>query len=155
MRRSEREVTSEAEILAIISGCKVLRLGLVDDGKPYVVPLSFGYTMAGSELTIYLHCVQKGRKLAVLKKNPQVCIEMDRMTQLITGASGCDYSCNFESLIGDGQALILTDGAEKMTALNQIMKHQTGQDDFSFEPRIVAMTTVIAVTLQQYTVKRH
>ncbi|MBU4540518.1 pyridoxamine 5'-phosphate oxidase family protein [uncultured Acetobacterium sp.] len=155
MRRSEREVKNETEILEIVNGCKVLRLGMVDAGRPYVVPLNFGYTIAGAVITIYLHCAKKGRKLEVLAKNNKVCIEMDRMTQLITGESGCDYSCNFESLIGEGQAVILTDEAEKIKALNHIMKHQTGRDDFSFEQRIVAMTTVIAVALQQYSVKRH
>ena len=155
MRRSERQVKSEAEILEIINGCKVLRLGMVDAGRPYVVPLNFGYTMAGSVITIYLHCAKKGRKLDVLEKNNQVCIEMDRMTQLITGESGCDYSCNFESLIGEGQAVIITDVAEKIIALNHIMKHQSGRDDFSFEQRILAMTTVIAVTVLKYSVKRH
>jgi len=155
MRRSEREVKNETEILEIVNGCKVLRLGMVDAGRPYVVPLNFGYTIAGAVITIYLHCAKNGRKLEVLAKNNKVCIEMDRMTQLITGESGCDYSCNFESLIGEGQAVILTDEAEKIKALNHIMKHQTGRDDFSFEQRIVAMTTVIAVALQQYSVKRH
>lgn len=155
MRRAEREVTNQTEIIEIINQCKVLRLAMVDAGKPYVVPLSFGYEMEDAAITVYVHCAQNGRKLDVLKKNNQVCIEMDQMTKLITGATGCDYSCSYESLIGEGQAVIITDAAEKLKALSCIMKHQTGQDDFSFDGRVVTMTTLIAVKLQHYSAKRH
>ncbi|MFH0778167.1 MAG: pyridoxamine 5'-phosphate oxidase family protein [Candidatus Eisenbacteria bacterium] len=43
MRRSEREIRSRPEIDEIIRGSQVCRLGLALDGRPYVVPVSFGY----------------------------------------------------------------------------------------------------------------
>jgi nitroimidazol reductase NimA-like FMN-containing flavoprotein (pyridoxamine 5'-phosphate oxidase superfamily) len=42
MRRTEKEI-GRAEIDAIIRRSQVCRLGLSDQGEPYVVPLCFGY----------------------------------------------------------------------------------------------------------------
>lgn len=42
MRRTDREVAGETEIKAILDRAKVLHLGMVDGGRPYVVPLHYG-----------------------------------------------------------------------------------------------------------------
>jgi len=42
MRRKDREITDFNEIVQLISSMKVLRLGLIDDDFPYIVPLNFG-----------------------------------------------------------------------------------------------------------------
>ncbi|WKY44746.1 pyridoxamine 5'-phosphate oxidase family protein [Eubacteriaceae bacterium ES2] len=156
MRRAERQVTDFQEILAIINGCKVLRLGMVDDKVPYVVPMNFGYESDDNQsLLIYLHSAQKGRKLEMLESSRQVCVEMDRMIELTMGESGCDYSCLYESLIGWGQVEILEEPVEKSHGLQMIMKHQTGRDDFSFAEKVVAVTCVMQIRLDVFTVKRH
>lgn len=155
MRRSQREVKDENELREILDGCKVCRLGMVDGDKPYVVPMNFGYQMTGSELTFFLHCAKEGRKLSLLKKNNQVCLELDQMKELITGEKGCDYSCYYESFIGEGQAVLIEDAESKIAALNTIMKHQTGQDGFAYDQRVVDQTTLITVSLTSYAGKRH
>ena len=45
MRRRDREVTELNEIIHILDSGKVLHLGLVDQGKPYIVPVNYGYVM--------------------------------------------------------------------------------------------------------------
>ena len=45
MRRRDREVTELNEIIHILDSGKVLHLGLVDQGKPYIVPMNYGYVM--------------------------------------------------------------------------------------------------------------
>ena len=40
MRRRDREVTELNEIIHILDSGKVLHLGLVDQGKPYIVPVN-------------------------------------------------------------------------------------------------------------------
>ncbi len=155
MRRANREVKNKSELINIIEGCKTCRMGMIDDGKPYVVPLNFGYKIVDSVITIYLHSAKEGRKIEILTKNNTVCIEMDRMNELITGENGCDYSCYFESFIGEGQAVILENAEAKIDALNAIMKHQTGRDDFSYDLRVLDKTLIIAIELNHYTGKRH
>lgn len=155
MRRANREVKSKFELIKIIEGCKVCRVGMVDNGKPYVIPLNFGYKIVDSVITIYLHSAKEGRKIGALTKNSTVCIEMDRMNELITGENGCNYSCYFESFIGEGQAVFLENTESKINALNAIMKHQTGRDDFSYDLRVLDKTLIIAIELSHYTGKRH
>ena len=50
MRRTDREVKEFQEILGIINQCDTLRLGMVDQGEAYIVPVSFGYSGSGDFL---------------------------------------------------------------------------------------------------------
>ena len=50
MRRRDREVTDLNEIIHILDSGKVLHLGLVDQGKPYIVPMNYGYVMENDKL---------------------------------------------------------------------------------------------------------
>ncbi len=79
MTRRELEVTDMNEIIAILDKCKIVHLGLLDDGMPYIVPMNFGYTMEDGKLTLILHCGVKGYKLDVIAKNPVCCFEMEWM----------------------------------------------------------------------------
>ncbi|PID57865.1 hypothetical protein CSB45_06515 [candidate division KSB3 bacterium] len=73
MRRKDKEICDIQQIEAIITASTVCRLGLCLHGRPYVVPLNFGY----NDRTIYLHSAQKGKKLDILRQNPRVCVEFD------------------------------------------------------------------------------
>ena len=68
MRRKDREITDINEIVKIVSDCDVLHLGMSDNGIPYVVPVNFGFTCEGRELTFYVHCATSGKKIDILKK---------------------------------------------------------------------------------------
>ena len=56
MRRKEKEIKDTAEIEEILSKAFVCRLGLCDNGRPYVVPLCFGY----EDNALYIHCAKEG-----------------------------------------------------------------------------------------------
>lgn len=155
MEKSNREVRNQEELLEIINDCKVCRLGMVDNGMPYVIPMNFGYTLVESTITIYLHCANKGQKVEALEKNNRVCIEMDQMKELITGENGCDYSCYYESFIGMGNAIFIDDASEKAKAFDAIMKHQTGQDHFTYNDVVMAKTVIIKIPLSYYSGKKH
>jgi hypothetical protein len=43
MRRKDEEINDQSKIEAIIRSAGVCRLGLSDNGRPYIVPMSFGY----------------------------------------------------------------------------------------------------------------
>ena len=55
MRRKDREVTDSAKIDEIISSCDVCRLGFNDNGRVYIVPLSFGFENDGGRRIFYFH----------------------------------------------------------------------------------------------------
>ncbi len=72
MRRSDREITDEKKIAEILDTAKILHLGMVDGGRPYVLPLHYGYEFADGALVFYMHGAKEGRKLEVLRTNPAV-----------------------------------------------------------------------------------
>jgi len=125
MRRRDREVTDPEQIKKILAPIKTCHLAMVDGGKPYVVPLSHGYTLDEDMLTIYFHSAKEGRKIEVLRKNSAVCFEMSTEGQSsFEEATPCDFGYYFSSVIGFGNAQFIEDIEEKCMALTIITKHQ-------------------------------
>ena len=77
MRRKDREVKDYPEIIKIIDACDCCRLGFVDDKEAYIVPLNFGYETNGSDLTLYFHSANEGRKIDLVSKQERVAFELD------------------------------------------------------------------------------
>lgn len=152
MTRRELEVTEPEQIASILESCKVLHLGLVDDGMPYIVPMNFGYTFEDGKLVIYLHGAAKGYKLDVIRKNPVCCFEMECQVTPFEGKLPCQYGTAYYSLMGRGKAVILEEPQDKMDALTIFMKSQTGKD-FTFNERLVSIVSVIRIDVSEYTAK--
>jgi nitroimidazol reductase NimA-like FMN-containing flavoprotein (pyridoxamine 5'-phosphate oxidase superfamily) len=65
---------SEAEARSLIAAGKIGRLGCVDNGEPYVVPIN--YVFEG--VSIYSHSLP-GRKIEILRTHPRACIQVDEI----------------------------------------------------------------------------
>lgn len=153
LTRRELQITDMGEIRDILDRCLVVHVGLVDGDEPYVVPMNYGYTMGeDGALILYLHGATQGRKLDVMRRNPKVFIEMECDVVPFEGDVACKYGTSYKSLMGRGLAEILDDPQEKMTALSQIMKTQTGED-FVFNERLVSIVSLIRITVSEYTAK--
>lgn len=153
MTRRERQITDLREIVRILDTAKVLHLGLVDGDEPYVVPMNYGYTMEDGNLTLYLHGAPRGRKLDVMRKNPKVFFEMECDLQPFEGDVACRYGLAYFSLMGRGTAEILEDTEDKMRCLSLLMKTQTGGGEFVFDEKLVAVVSVIRISVSDYTAK--
>src|SRR5574340_183743 len=94
MRKAEREITDQDRILAIMKEALVCRIGLSDEGIPYVVPMNFGL----GDGCIYLHCASQGRKLDILRKNDKVCFEMDLLREIRRGSTACNWGARRRSV---------------------------------------------------------
>ncbi len=152
MTRREFEVTDPIQIQHILDESKVLHLGLVDDGMPYIVPMNYGYRLEAGKLTLYLHSAAKGYKLDVIAKNPVCCFEMECGLEPFEGKIACQYGVSYYSLMGRGTACIVQDADEKMEAMSILMKTQTGKD-FEFNERLVSIVSVIRIDVSDYTAK--
>jgi len=149
MRRKDKEITDRGEIEAIIHQSDVCRLAMADAAGPYIVPLNFGL----SENSLYFHSAHKGRKMDILKKNPQVCFEFDLGVRVISGEKACDWGTYFKSVIGFGKAQLVNDIEAKKKALNVIMDHYAGKS-FKFSGTDVDRVAIIRVDIDQMTGKR-
>ena len=151
--RRELEVTDAVEIKNILDKSKVVHIAMVDDGEPYMVPMNYGYTMVDGKLSLYVHGATKGRKLDVMKANPNVFVELDCDIEPFEGEVACQYGMAYASLMGKGKATIIEDSREKEEALSILMKTQTGKD-FTFNEKLVSIVAVIRIDIEEYTAKK-
>ena len=152
MTKREYKITDEAQIRSILDSAKVLRLGIAVDNVPYIIPLNYGCTLEDGKLTFYLHSAVKGNKLDLLRKNPEVCFELDCNYQPFEGVLPCQYGLGYSAVSGRGRAVIVEELQEKLDGMSRLMKTQTGKD-FEFNERLVSIVSVIRLDVSEYTAK--
>jgi len=149
MRKTEREITERGELESVIMRAEVCRLGLVDQGEPYIVPLNFGYRNG----VLYFHCAREGRKLDIIRRNPRVCFELESDVHLLPGERPCQWTSSFRSVIGWGSGTVVLDEAGVKEGLEVLMEHYT-PGPFDFDPRSLSLTAIIRVDVERMSGKR-
>jgi len=155
LRRKDKEIISIEEKLEIIAKCKICRLGLSDNNYPYIVPLNYGFSYEKGKLTLYFHSAIEGKKMDIIKKNNNVCFEIDCDTKIIEGEAPCDYGYEFKSIIGFGKIIILDIKEEKIIGLNYLMKQQTGEDKrYDYNENELKNVIVYKMLIDEFTGKQ-
>jgi len=149
MRRNEKLISEIAEINDILGRGDVIRIAMVDGDEPYLVPMSYGFI----DGMIYFHCAKEGRKISVLKSNPNVCFEVSVDTELVKKEQACGWTYYFKSVIGKGKAVFVDDVNEKLIGLSAIME-QYGSTDHSFPEKAVEATEVIRIDIEEVSGKQ-
>jgi hypothetical protein len=149
MRRSDKEITDRKAIEDIILRSKVCKLAMCEENRPYIVPLCFGF----KNNTLYFHSAPKGKKIEILKKNPNVCFEFEIFTQIIKSAKACKWGMRYKSVIGFGKAGFITDDDLKRQAFDIIM-NQYADGSFIYEDALLKSVVVINVEIQSMTGKQ-
>lgn len=152
MTKRELEVTDLEQIRYILDKSKILHLGLVDDGMPYIVPMNYGFTLEDGKLTIYLHGATKGYKIDVMKKNPVCCFELECDVEPFEGKVACQYGTAYYFIIGRGKVEILENVEDKIQAMTLFMKTQTGKD-FEFNEKLVSIVSLMRIEVSEFTAK--
>lgn len=153
MRRNDREVTEIKEIENIIKQCRTCHVAMVDRGEPYIVPLSFGYELAGNRLVLYFHSAAEGRKLDILRENNKVCFEMCCEGEAIETKNPCGFGYYYASVIGRGEVIFIDKASEGCKALSLLMKHQAGWDAEFSEGQIGGIC-IYKIVCSEFTGKR-
>jgi len=148
MRRSEKEITDESAIEAIINASLVCRLALSDGDRPYIVPLSFGY----QDRTLYFHSALEGKKIDILRKNNRICFEFDVNTEIIEAEKACKWGMKYQSVIGFGKAVLVENIEEKQKALNIIFSHYSDRNS-QFPDKAIKKIAIIKIEIESMTGK--
>ena len=127
MRRRDREILDPQEILAMLTRCDTVRLGIADGETPYVVPLSFGVEAVADHVRLYVHSARQGRKVELLKRHPRVFVEADRF--FCVQEVGKGITTRYESVMGTGLAEELTYPVEIEHGLRLLLAHY-GQESY-------------------------
>jgi nitroimidazol reductase NimA-like FMN-containing flavoprotein (pyridoxamine 5'-phosphate oxidase superfamily) len=149
MRRKDNEISDASGIQAIIGKATVCRLGMIAGGRPYIVPLCFGF----QDNILYFHSALKGQKIDCIRENPKVCFEFDLIAEPKESAEPCSWSMKYQSVIGFGQAVLVEDDDEKDRALKIIMA-QYSDRQFEFPENEVKVTAIIRVDIESMTGKQ-
>jgi nitroimidazol reductase NimA-like FMN-containing flavoprotein (pyridoxamine 5'-phosphate oxidase superfamily) len=155
MRRKDREVVEFNEIIKIVDKCEVIHLAMVDNGIPYIVPLNFGYEIKDNTLVMYFHSALQGRKIEILKANPFICFEMDCSFRALQNEVPCNWSAEFESVIGYGRVSLIENANERKTALDSILKKYGFKGVPEYQQNDLRLTAIYKIAVDRMTGKRN
>lgn len=144
---ANRMTNDPAIIRKIIDKCEVCYLGMVDqEGKPYVLPFNFGY----EDGRIFLHSAGEGKKIGILKDNPNVCVSFstDHLLFHRHEPVACSYGMKYRSVLAYGRVVFVDDFNEKVRILNIIMQKYAGRE-FSFNPPAINNVCVYRVDIDR------
>jgi uncharacterized protein len=150
MRKKEKEIKDTDSLVQIFKEAQVCRLGMFDGELPYIVPMNFGY----SDNILYFHSALSGRKIDIIKNNPNVCFELDIQGDLIDSDKACNWSMKYKSIIGSGKVVFIENEKEKINALNIIMDHYSGKGEWDFNIRMMERTLVFRVEIKEISAKQ-
>lgn len=149
MRRSDKQIKDRKIIEQIFGEAMVCRLALCDDGKPYIIPLNFGF----ENNHLYFHSASQGRKIEILKKNNNTCFEIDTKTELLKADEPCKWGMKYHSIIGFGKITFLENFKDKIKALNIIMDKYAPKQVFQYDESIVESLTIMELEISDLTGK--
>ena len=118
-RRPARAAYDPATVHAILDEALVCHVGFVHEGQPFVIPTTYGRI----DDRLYLHGSAASRMLRTLEQGVPVCVTVTLLDGLVYARSAMHHSMNYRSAVVLGVAVLVTDPAEKLTALEAIVNH--------------------------------
>ncbi|MGW5774188.1 pyridoxamine 5'-phosphate oxidase family protein [Streptomyces longwoodensis] len=148
-RLREQGSLARADLDAILDAGFLCHLGVVIDGRPFVVPTVYGR----DERWLYVHGSVASRSLAGCAP---VCVTVTHVDGLVLARSVFEHGVNYRSAVIHGEARTVTDPEEKLEGLRRLTEHATpGQWTYARRPnrKELAATTLLAVSLEEASVK--
>jgi len=150
MRKINQEITDKTIIEDILRNSKICRIGMLDNGLPYVLPFNYGF----KDNQIYIHCALTGKKIDLLREKSIVCFEIEQTAEVMTNDKACKWTTTYRSIVGYGKIEILDDFAQKQKGLEIIMAHNGAPDLIDFEPKQVDSVLILKLTINSLTGKQ-
>lgn len=145
--RTKTHLLTKEQIDDLFKRAEVGRLGTFSsNGFPYVLPMHFVYV----DNKIYMHGLPKGKKIDNIKFNSNVCFEVDEMLSLLYEGveNPCDVNTEFNSIIVEGKASLVSDFDEKKMALSSIVvKFTPHLVDKELPSKMINGTAVIKIDI--------
>lgn len=150
MRKVNQEITDKIIIDEILRYSKICRIGILDNGIPYVLPFNYGY----KDNQIYVHCALTGKKIDLLRENPNVCFEVEQTAEIVKNDKACKWATTYRSIVGYGKIEILDNFTQKQKGLEIIMAHNGAPDMIDFEPKQVDSVLILKLKIDSLTGKQ-
>lgn len=139
--KGERALETMKDVLSRHeTGC----LTLFDGHYPYAIPVNHAY----KDGKLYMHCGKKGKKLELIRKNPNACYMLYGTSEPVPqGVRSCHLP--YESIIFYGTVRISADAAEKERAVKEI----TDQYGTPYEHGFSDMIEILVFEIHHATVR--
>jgi uncharacterized protein len=151
-RLPERSRYDTETIYNILDEGLLCHVGIVENGSPVVIPMN--YARLGNQ--IILHGAPGSRLLKTIKKGNDVCITVTLLDGLVLARSAMHHSMNYRSVVIFGRGTLITNLAEKNTALKALVESLIpGRWENSRQPseRELKQTAVISVNINEASAK--
>ena len=147
----ERAVPNETS--DILSQGVVAHVGFVEDGQPFVVPMSYHYDAADRD-TLYIHGSVRSRALSRLASGAPVCVTVTLTDGLVYSRKAMNHSMNYRSAMVFGQASPIEDEAEKFDLFDRMVQRyfpgRTVGEDYHEPPSAdLGVTTLVRVRIDE------
>ncbi|MEF9973839.1 MAG: pyridoxamine 5'-phosphate oxidase family protein [Clostridia bacterium] len=153
MRRKDKEITEQSDMLDILTRADIVYLALDDGGAPYVLPMNFGFSREEDALYLYFHCARVGKKLDLIRANPKAAFTACVAPQWVRGEGViCNSSMAYESVCGTGEIEILPDDMSEH-ALSCVISHYT-HEKAVYGPNQLRATLPLRLRVDELTGKR-
>ena len=143
MSKKDRIVTDENIKIEALKSMDIIRLGLVDNGLSYIVPVNFVYY----NNAIYFHTGLNGRKIPLLRNAEKISFQADKFDSLKTHETACGHSSYFTSVYGEGIPVFLETKEDKYFGLDLLMEKYTSKKWNDFPEKILNITNVIRIDI--------
>jgi len=150
MRKAWQEIKDKQVLEEIISGAIICRVAMLDGDRPYIIPFNYGY----SDGYLFIHSAPEGKKIDLLKQNPEVCFEVEDKMEITKGDQACDWSTCYRSVVGYGEVVILSDGQSKQHGLEIIMAQHGAPELTEFSQRNLDRMVILKVRITSMTGKQ-
>jgi len=150
MRKARQEITDQLTLEEILQGAIICRMAMMDGDLPYIIPFNYGY----SDGALYIHSAPEGKKIDLLRLNPEVCFEVEDEMEITKGGLACDWSTRYRSVVGYGKVEILSDEASKQLGLEVIMAQHGAPELREFNPKNINRMVILKLTITSMTGKQ-
>jgi len=150
MRKAKQEISDQSILEEILENALICRLAMMDGARPYLLPFNYGYR----EGCIYIHSGPEGKKIDLLRKNPEVCFEVEERMEITKGGKACDWSTRYRSVVGYGTVEILSDLQSKQEGLEVIMAQHGAPDLIEFSRKNLDRMVILKLVPSSMTGKQ-
>jgi len=145
---SKQIITDKDKIEQILNQGTVCTVAMSVNDKPYQVALNYGYENG----YLYFHSSKKGKKIEILKKNPEVCFLIQTDVEIVRSEEACDWSMKYKSVMGFGRVVFIHEINKKISAL-KILMMQYSQKDFTITEPKAEQVCVFKIEIESMTLK--
>ena len=150
-RISHKASNEQADRYSILDDNLVAHVGVVENGQPLVIPMTYG--RSGNRL--YLHGSTGSRLMRLLAENANVCISITELNALKVARSTFNSGMHYRAAVIFGKAKLVAD-SEKLAALDALSDGLIPGRNPEARPttkKELAATIIISVDLDETSVK--